>query len=126
MNNVQLVSDWEGSREIEIECDANQLKQVFINILKNGIEAMPEGGQITVSVKQPQPGRVLIRFADQGQGIPEDRIPHLGEPFYTTKEKGTGLGLMVSFRIIEDHGGEVRISSAVGKGSVFEISLPAG
>lgn len=124
INNVQIVRDWEDIEEFELECDENQLKQVFINILKNGVEAMPKGGQLILSVIRPDHGRVLIQFADQGQGIPEDRLPHLGEPFYTTKEKGTGLGLMVSFRIIEDHNGTVRVSSTVGKGTVFEISLP--
>lgn len=66
-----------------------------------------------------------MRFTDQGCGIPEDRIPRLGEPFYTTKEKGTGLGLMVTFKIIESHGGKMKIFSEVGKGTTVEIYMPA-
>ena len=68
--------------------------------------------------------KVSICFIDQGSGIPEDRIPTLGEPFYTTKEKGTGLGLMTSYKIIESHDGELRISSKINEGTMVEVILP--
>lgn len=110
----------------DIKCDENQIKQVFINILNNSIEAMSEGGTISIRLETSEDGRCLIMsFSDQGCGIPEDRIPKLGEPFYTTKEKGTGLGLMVTFKIIENHGGESKIYSQLGKGTTVEISMPA-
>nr|WP_295975250.1 ATP-binding protein [uncultured Bacillus sp.] len=108
-----------------IVCEENQLKQVFINILKNSIEAMPKGGRIDVKVAMKENERVSIRFIDQGIGIPEDRIPTLGEPFYTTKEKGTGLGLMTSYTIIDRHDGKLNITSKVNEGTTVEVILPA-
>ncbi len=105
-------------------CDENQLKQAFINFLKNGIEAMPNGGDIVIRV-QRQGDLVVIRFEDSGVGIPEEQIAKLGEPFYTTKEKGTGLGLMISYRIIENHRGQVRMTSRPGKGTTVEVTIPA-
>jgi len=107
-----------------IECDDNQVKQVFINVLKNAIEAMPEGGDIIITVKMAAQDRVLVRIADKGCGIPEERVAKLGEPFYTTKEKGTGLGLMVSCKIIENHRGSFSVNSQLGEGTVVEIVLP--
>jgi two-component system, sporulation sensor kinase A len=124
LNNVQIVPEILTSPLLELECDENQLKQVFINLLKNAVEAMPGGGIVQVMLMQPEPGKLLVRFSDQGPGIPVERIPKLGEPFYTTKEKGTGLGLMVSFRIIEDHGGTIRVSSQLDIGTVFDVELP--
>lgn len=124
LNNVQIVTCIQTGPEVIINCDENQLKQVFINLLKNAVEAMPGGGTITVTLLQSGKDKVLVRFQDEGQGIPEDRLLKLGEPFYTTKEKGTGLGLMVSFRIIEDHGGMIRVTSEVGIGSIFDVELP--
>ena len=102
MNNIQIFVEFESDLPL-IVCEENQLKQVFINILKNSIEAMPNGGMIEVRGKVKEKDQVSICFIDQGSGIPENRIPTLGEPFYTTKEKGTGLGLMTSYKIIERH-----------------------
>lgn len=124
LNNVQIECSMEASSAVMVECDENQLKQVFINLLKNAVEAMPDGGTVRVSIQEPEPGKVMVRFQDQGCGIPDERLPKLGEPFYTTKEKGTGLGLMVSFRIIEDHRGTVHVESQKGIGTVFDVVLP--
>jgi two-component system sporulation sensor kinase A len=124
MNNVQIFVEFEPDVPM-IMCEENQLKQVFINILKNAIEAMPNGGVINLKVRVKEKGKVSICFVDQGLGIPEDRIPKIGEPFYTTKEKGTGLGLMTSYKIIENHEGELKISSIVNKGTTVEVILPA-
>ncbi len=107
-----------------IKCDENQLKQVFINILKNALEAMSDGGIIRIQVKNIQPNELLIRFIDQGIGIPEDQLPKLGEPFHSTKETGTGLGLMVTNKIIEGHKGSLTITSKVNQGTTVEIILP--
>ncbi|MDP4169155.1 MAG: ATP-binding protein [Bacillota bacterium] len=107
----------------EIFCEPNQLKKVFINIIKNAIEVMPDGGVITVSISK-QDEKIHITIEDQGIGIPAGKLKKLGEPFYTTKERGTGLGLMVSFRIIEEHKGSIIIESEEGKGSLFHIYLP--
>ncbi len=109
-----------------VVCEANQLKQVFINILKNGMEAMPEGGTITIELHYAQSDdRVVIRIIDQGRGISEDDMPHLGEPFFSSKQSGNGLGLMVSQRIIANHKGTLNISSKLGEGTCVEIRLLA-
>ncbi|WLR53714.1 ATP-binding protein [Mesobacillus subterraneus] len=105
-------------------CEPNQLKKVFINIIKNAIEVMPKGGLISVTVSQAPGNRIHICIQDEGEGIPTEKIKKLGEPFYTTKERGTGLGLMVSFKIIEEHGGTIEIESKVGDGTLFHIYLP--
>ncbi|MGF9826660.1 ATP-binding protein, partial [Brevibacillus agri] len=97
--------------------------QVFINILKNAIEAMPNGGRITIQLQQLGDS-LSVRIQDQGEGIGEERIQKLGEPFYTTKEKGTGLGLMISYKIIQAHQGNMKISSQRNKGTTVEITLP--
>lgn len=104
--------------------DENQLKQVFINLIKNALEAMPQGGDVTVSADLADEKRVRIRIRDQGEGIPAALITRLGEPFFTTKENGTGLGLMISYRIIENHGGTISITSRAGEGTTVEIMLP--
>lgn len=109
---------------ILVHCEENQLKQVFINILKNAMEAMPRGGTITLDLGEGEDRNVIIRVIDQGEGIPRERLEKLGEPFYTNKEKGTGLGLMVTQRIIESHRGMIWFDSEIGVGTVVTISLP--
>lgn len=106
-----------------IVCEENQLKQVFINIIKNAMEAMPDGGKVTVRVGM-EGERVKVSIIDEGCGIPEERIARLGEPFYTLKEKGTGLGLMICYKFIKEHGGELRFSSQLGRGTTVDALLP--
>ncbi|KKI93060.1 histidine kinase [Bacillus sp. SA1-12] len=108
----------------KIHCIASQLKQVFINLIKNSIEAMPDGGKITITGKKHGSAGIFIQIADQGVGISKELITKIGTPFYTTKEKGTGLGMMTTFKIIHSHGGTVNISSTVGKGTIVELYLP--
>lgn len=112
-----------GRDVAEIDCDPDKLKQVFINLFSNGCEAMPGGGRITITVEQ-MPVGVEIRIGDEGMGIPEEQIQHLFEPFYTTREKGLGLGLSISYKIIEAHGGEIYAESRPGQGTTFIIRLP--
>lgn len=109
---------------VQIECDENRLKQVFLNFIKNGIEAMPDGGDLFVRA-QVEDNNVEISIQDTGVGIPPEKLKKIGEPFYTTKKEGTGLGLMVSFKIIESHNGKVYIESEQNKGTTFRILLPA-
>ncbi|MFC4769558.1 PAS domain S-box protein [Effusibacillus consociatus] len=123
LNNVQIKNSFEPDIPL-IKCEENQLKQVFLNVLKNSIEAMPHGGNIEIRIQMQEQDKVLIRFIDQGCGIPEERIQRLGEPFYTTKEKGTGLGLMISYKIIEAHKGSIQIESELNKGTCVNIVLP--
>jgi signal transduction histidine kinase len=104
-------------------CDENQLKQVFINLIKNAMEAMPNGGTVTVQSKIGD-SRALISVRDEGCGIPPEILAKLGEPFYTTKQNGNGLGLMVTKKIIEEHDGTLNIQSEMGKGTIVTISVP--
>lgn len=109
-----------------VHCEENQLKQVFINLLKNGMEAMPNGGSIRIRLDHDEElNRVRIEIKDEGIGIPEEMMPKLGEPFFTNKESGTGLGLMVSQRIIQSHKGMMDIKSVMNKGTTVIIDLPA-
>lgn len=108
----------------KVHCEENQLKQVFINIVKNAIEAMPDGGVISLELRNTLES-VFIIITDQGEGIPADMLPKLGEPFFTNKETGTGLGLMISQRIIQAHKGHLEIQSKVGQGTTVMIKLPA-
>jgi PAS domain S-box-containing protein len=124
LNNVQIFMEYESHLPL-ITCDENQLKQVFLNVLKNAIEAMPNGGVIELKVTQDINHQIDILIRDEGVGIPKDRIPSLGEPFYTTKEKGTGLGLMTCYKIIENHQGQLQIESELNKGTSVRIILPA-
>ncbi|EEL00402.1 hypothetical protein bcere0013_23960 [Bacillus cereus BDRD-ST26] len=123
MTNIQ-VELYTNSKDIIIECSENQLKQVFINILQNSIEAMPDGGEISIHIKEIGKDGIIISVIDKGIGIPEERIKRLGEPFYSTKEKGTGIGLMLSYKIIESHQGNISIMSEVGVGTTVTIYLP--
>jgi two-component system sporulation sensor kinase A len=106
-----------------IRGNVNSLKQVLINVIQNGLDATAKKGKITVEAFMHEHG-VCIRVQDNGCGIPKSRLDKLGEPFYSTKEKGTGLGLMTSFKIIENHNGQIHIESEEGKGTTVSIHLP--
>ncbi|MFT4413839.1 ATP-binding protein [Fredinandcohnia humi] len=107
-----------------IECDENQIKQVLINLIKNGIESMPEDGKLKIHVKKADENSVSISVIDHGCGISKEEMTNLFEPFFTTKEDGTGLGLMVTRKIIEDHQGKIEIESEVNQGTKVEVLLP--
>lgn len=106
-----------------LRCDAGQLKQLFLNMLQNAIHAMPHGGVLTVALTD-HPERVEIEIADTGVGIPADKLERIFEPFFTTKARGTGLGLHLARRIVEGHGGRIRVTSTVGRGTSFVIDIP--
>jgi two-component system, NtrC family, sensor kinase len=108
---------------------ADQLRQVFLNLMLNACDAMSQGGTLFVAtaVRPPaaeKPAAVLVQVRDTGTGIAAEHLPHLFEPFYTTKPNGTGLGLAISMHIITQHGGSMTLDTAVGVGSTFTISLP--
>jgi two-component system sporulation sensor kinase A len=103
--------------------DKNQLIQVFINIMKNAIEAMPKGGTIDLRIWE-EDENINITIADTGVGISKERLEKIGEPFFTLKEKGVGLGLTTSTKIIQEHKGTLEIDSEVGKGTTVYLSLP--
>ena len=103
----------------------DQLKQVFLNLTINAIEAMPDGGELSITTWLSSDGKwVFASFRDQGMGLSQEVKAHLFEPFYTTKSKGTGLGLSVSYGIIEQHGGTIKVESVESKGSCFTVELP--
>ncbi|OHB67981.1 MAG: hypothetical protein A2V70_09850, partial [Planctomycetes bacterium RBG_13_63_9] len=110
-----------------IHGDRQQLNQVFLNIILNALDAMPEGGTLTVTASHAkEEGFIAIDFSDTGTGIPEHILPSIFDPFFTSKPlgKGTGLGLSVSLGIVQKHGGEIRVKSHVARGSTFTILLP--
>jgi PAS domain S-box-containing protein len=122
LNNTNLLFS-SSNQKVIVNCDQVQMKQVFINFIKNSIEALPTGGRIEITLRQEN-DKAVIDIADNGHGIPEDKLKQVGQPFYTTKDKGTGLGLMVSFNIIDNHQGMVSLKSKVNKGTRFTITLP--
>jgi len=107
-----------------IFADPSQLVQVFSNIILNAIQAMPEGGQLTVKSETPVPRWVAVSFTDTGVGISKEDLGKIFEPLFTTKAKGIGLGLPVSATLIEGHGGTIEVESTEGKGSTFTVKLP--
>ncbi len=121
LNNVIIVASY---HEVPpIRCEEGQLKQVFMNVINNAIHAMPTGGEIKVSTQVKRDGYIQVSIEDDGIGIPEDILRRVGEPFFTTKVNGTGLGLMISRRIIENHNGLFAISSKVNQGTTVTINL---
>ena len=108
-----------------INAAANQLKQVFLNLVINAVEAMPKGGELSIHTRaDPDQEWLSISFQDQGVGLSRQARMHLFEPFYTTKTKGTGLGLSISYGIVEQHGGTIEVESQRGQGSRFIVKLP--
>lgn len=104
--------------------DATQMQQVLVNVIKNAMQAMSRGGTLTLQTGEGSDG-VWVSVADTGGGIPQEQIARIFEPFYTTKKKGTGLGLMIVQRIVRAHGGKIEVESRVGRGTTFRIWLPS-
>lgn len=107
----------------KIMADERQLEQVFRNMVLNAVQAMPDGGKLTISTQAAKNG-VRITISDTGMGIPERDLNQIFVPFFTTKTKGTGLGLAIVQKVIANHGGSISVKSTVGKGTRFEILLP--
>ncbi|HPJ43603.1 MAG TPA: cache domain-containing protein [Spirochaetota bacterium] len=126
--NVNIIKSF--SPDIpHVNVDLDQMKSVFNNLLVNAADAMPEGGDLTISTSyNPAEKMVYVSFSDTGTGIPEEHLDKIFDPFFTTKEpgKGTGLGLSVIYGIIEKHNGSISVKSTPGEGTVFTIKLPAG
>ncbi|MGZ4851360.1 MAG: PAS domain-containing sensor histidine kinase, partial [Candidatus Bathyarchaeia archaeon] len=106
-----------------IKVDPDKIKRVFINLIKNGIEAMPNIGKLTIESKEAN-GALEISFADTGVGIPDEILPKLFAPLFTTKAQGMGFGLAICKRIIEAHRGTITVKTATGAGTTFSVSLP--
>jgi two-component system NtrC family sensor kinase len=130
---VTLVCGERGPAPVEV--DATQLQQVLANLVVNGIDAMPDGGELHVSVGRralsppdggPARPMTCVDVRDRGEGIPPEHLPRVFEPFFSTKGvgEGTGLGLSVSWGIVAEHGGWIGVQSRVGEGSCFTVALP--
>ncbi|WP_163100780.1 ATP-binding protein [Peribacillus alkalitolerans] len=112
-----------GTSPIYVHGDSNQLKQVFINLIKNGLEATFDHGKIIIEIKKID-NYAFVLIQDNGIGMDEEKLKHLGEPFYSTKTSGTGLGLAVCYKIIERHSGKIEIDSEEGMGTSVIVKLP--
>ncbi|MGE5302961.1 MAG: ATP-binding protein, partial [Alphaproteobacteria bacterium] len=113
--------------------DREQMKQVFMNLILNAIQAMKEGGSIVVSTRlysREQAGKtaqfVQVEIRDSGVGIPEENLEHIFDPFFTNKDEGSGLGLSISHQIVQEHGGFITVESKLGTGTSFFVNLPIG
>jgi len=140
LNNViTLVSAEARKREVRLELkpavlpviegDPEKLRQAFLNIILNGLQATPPDGSVTITVsleeaKASGPGSIELSFSDTGPGIEADKMERIFEPFYTSKEGGTGLGMAITRKIIEGHGGRIEVMSEPGAGADFRIHLP--
>ena len=107
----------------EVEHDSDQIHQVLLNLLLNALQAIDQNGKIAVSLERKEATAVIL-VGDNGRGIPPDHLPNIFRPFFTTKGDGTGLGLSLARRIVEDHQGRIDVTSAVGKGTTFAVVLP--
>jgi len=107
------------------QIDHDRMKQVFINLIGNAIEASPEGGQVAIRLL-PSPKAIQVEIADQGDGIPADQREKIFAPFFTTKKEGTGLGLAIAKKIIDAHDGRIDVLDNPGQGTIFRINLPVG
>ena len=112
-----------GSAQPMVALDKAQIEQVFFNLVKNAMEAMHEGGTLDIDIGSDDES-VFVALRDSGEGMPPETLAHIFEPYATTKTSGTGLGLMISSRIVRDHGGSIDAESAPGEGTVFTVRLP--
>jgi two-component system sensor kinase FixL len=120
--NVTLKRE-KGPENLTVAFDQQQIRQVLINLFKNALEAMPHGGELTVT-SQVTETNLEVSIGDTGQGMTPEVKANIFQPYFTTKEKGTGLGLAISQTILEEHGGGIFVDSAPGAGSTFTIQLP--
>jgi signal transduction histidine kinase len=104
--------------------DKSQLKQLFLNLLLNAVQAMPAGGTLTVEALRKEGTKAVVAVADTGDGIPDENMDRIFDPFFTTKKGGTGLGLSICYNIVKSHGGEIEVKSRVGQGTTILVSLP--
>jgi two-component system sensor histidine kinase PilS (NtrC family) len=114
-----------GDELVEVPCDREQLRQVWLNLAGNALDAMEGSGTLTVRWRPQEPGQVVIEFVDTGPGIARENLPRVGQPFFTTKKGGSGLGLPIAQRIVERHSGTLMLLSAGERGTIARITLPA-
>jgi two-component system, sporulation sensor kinase E len=123
LHDTEVEVDKKGTSPLYVHGDSNQIKQVFINLIKNGLEATTDHGKIIIDINKIE-NYALVLIQDNGIGMDEEKLKHLGEPFYSTKTSGTGLGLAVCYKIIERHHGKIEIKSEEGIGTSVIVKLP--
>ncbi len=121
-NNIHFYEEYE-SHIPYLFCDAEQIKIVLKHLVTNSIEALPNGGMVSV-VARKEDSNLVIKVSDNGIGMSKERLAKLGEPFFSFKEKGTGIGLMVCYRIIWQYNGSIIVVSEENKGTTVEVRLP--
>jgi two-component system, NtrC family, sensor kinase len=123
--NISFLSDFAAKSDL-VNCSPNQIKQACVAILVNASEAVLENGEITISTKNPDSDTIRIEISDNGIGVPADDIPHIFEPFFSTKHdtSGIGLGLAIVHGIVKSHNGKIDVKSELGKGTIISITLP--
>lgn len=122
MNKIKVVKKIQKNLP-KVYLDYIQVRQVILNIIKNALEAMPGGGLLNVAVSVVG-DQVKLSFADNGVGVPNDQLDKIFEPYYTTKQEGSGLGLMIVHRIVREHGGHIEVDSSLGKGTRVSVFMP--
>lgn len=124
-SSVHIIEEYPAT-PVMVNMDHNEMKQVFINIVTNALQAMPQGGKLRICIDNTRDHDAVVEFIDTGVGIPQEHAGRIFEPFFSTKEDGdgTGLGLSISYRIVQNHGGTVEVESQVNKGTTFRVVLP--
>jgi two-component system NtrC family sensor kinase len=123
LQQVVVTRDFDGAAVVR--GDFGQLRQVFVNLILNACDAMPDGGTLAVTSRKADAGRAVeIAIADTGAGIAPENLSRIFDPFFTTKQMGTGLGLSVVYGVVEKHGGSMKAQSRVGEGTMMTIRLP--
>ncbi|HET8575534.1 MAG TPA: ATP-binding protein [Methylomirabilota bacterium] len=128
-----LPADLKVTREygeaLPTRADPQRMRQAVWNLCLNAVQSMPEGGEMRVGARHvpgPRGARLKIWISDTGIGIPDADLPHIFEPFFSTKPEGSGIGLALVYRVLEEHGGQIEVQSHVGEGTTFTLTLPAG
>lgn len=125
VKGIEYTVEFNACDSFSVRGNASELREVFVNLIVNALDAMPKGGKLEIGCEQ-RADKIELTFADNGEGIAEDLRERIFEPFFSTKGvNGTGLGLSVSYGIIEQHNGSIAVESKIGKGTVFAVSLPA-
>ena len=124
VKDEHILIDESGSEPVVIAADTTQLKQIFWNLARNAIQAMPNGGQLRVGLEVIPNNRIRIIFEDSGCGMSQEQVEQLFEPFANSTTGGTGLGLSIVYQIVKDHNGAINVRSIDGGGSIINIELP--
>jgi two-component system sensor histidine kinase PilS (NtrC family) len=124
--NLKIVHEY--AETLPVRVDPQQMRQAIWNLCLNAVQSMPEGGEMRVGGYRPggPDDQIQVWITDTGHGIADEDLPHIFEPFYSTKPEGSGIGLALVYRVLQDHGGQIEVRTRVGEGTTFSLTLPAG